>query len=116
MTKPIPKRGEIWFALLDKKRPVIVIQNDIITEFIQKQRLPLDIMAVPLTGKVNRWKNCTTSIFIKKDNINNLDFDDIAKCHQVSTIQYKNYKYKIGCISEYQLAEIEKKVLWALNL
>lgn len=44
-----PRRGEIWWAVADKRRPVIVVQAD----FLNRSRIGW-ILAVPLTTQLLR--------------------------------------------------------------
>jgi mRNA interferase MazF len=44
-----PQRGEVWWAVADKKRPVVVVQAD----FLNRSRIGW-ILAVPLTSKLER--------------------------------------------------------------
>lgn len=45
--RPQPRRGEIWWALADKRRPVIVVQAD----FLNRSAMNW-ILAVPLTSEL----------------------------------------------------------------
>ena len=44
-----PRRGEVWWAVTDKRRPVVVVQAD----FLNRSRSDW-ILAVPLTTKLAR--------------------------------------------------------------
>lgn len=46
---PGPRRGEVWWAVADKKRPVVVVQAD----FLNRSRVGW-ILAVPLTSRLER--------------------------------------------------------------
>ena len=45
--RPPPRRGEVWWAVADKRRPVIVVQAD----FLNRSAMDW-ILAVPLTSKL----------------------------------------------------------------
>jgi mRNA-degrading endonuclease toxin of MazEF toxin-antitoxin module len=48
VTDPIPRRGEVWWIRLDKRRPAVVVQSD-------KLREPRvrSFLVVPLTSRVH---------------------------------------------------------------
>ena len=43
---PVPRRGEIWLAELDKRRPVIVLTRDPLGQFLHS------VIAAPITSTV----------------------------------------------------------------
>lgn len=46
MTSPIPQRGEIWLAALDKRRPVVILTRDPLGRYLHS------VIVAPITSTI----------------------------------------------------------------
>lgn len=53
VSEPIPRRGEVWLAQLDKRRPVVVLTRDPMGRFLNR------VTCVPITSNI---RNTTTEV------------------------------------------------------
>ena len=103
-----PRRGEVYFAHLDKQRPVLILSVDALN------RYALDVCVVPITS-VER-KNFSLRIPIRTGEAG-LKLPSWAKCDQVTTLAKSYLRYPpLGTISRKTLAEIEQSTRIALGL
>ncbi|MCK4234630.1 type II toxin-antitoxin system PemK/MazF family toxin [candidate division WOR-3 bacterium] len=115
VSKPIPKRGEIWIAKLDKERPVLIIQRDELTIALYKARRK-DIVVIPLTSRRQKWEGWLSAVDIVKNTQNNLDTDSFILVHKIAVLDDCVLIHKIGYLSEEGLSEIERVLLFTLGI
>lgn len=106
------KRGDIFFADLNNSndntkiggfRPVIILQNDIGNKYS-----PTTIIA-PITSNIHK-ANMPTHVFISKDE--GLPVDSVILLEQVTVIDKKRLKEKVGHANDKIMKEVNK----ALNI
>jgi len=103
-----PKRGEVYWAWIDKKRPCVVLSVD------QINRFRVDICVVPFTGMEHKRFGLRVYVDARESG---LAEDSWAKCDQITTIAKKNLYYPPrGSLAESALVQIENSVGVALGL
>jgi mRNA-degrading endonuclease toxin of MazEF toxin-antitoxin module len=105
---PYPKRGEVFWARLDKLRPVIVLSIDALNKYA------LDVCIVPVTTKEHM--NFSMRIPLRAGE-GGLDRDCWAKCDQVTTLEKSLLKYPaLGLLPAGKFARVQEQVKVALGL
>ena len=103
-----PRRGEIYWVKLDKKRPAIVISTDALN------RHALDVCLVPVTTAERRRFSLRVPIRAGEAG---LPSNSWAKCDQVTTVDKTLLLYPpLGKLGSSTLEEIEQRVKLALQL
>jgi mRNA interferase MazF len=103
-----PKRGEVYWLNLDKKRPALIISNDALN------RHALDVCVVPITSV--RHGRFTLRVAIQAGE-GGLIRDSWAKCDQVTTVEKQVVVYPpAGRLSPGSLRSIERGIRLALEL
>ena len=111
------KRGDIFYADLRPVvgceqggiRPVLILQNNMGNKYS-----PTTIVAM-LTSKINK-KELPTHIALHREDANGLPKDSIILCEQISTIDKKRIKDKIGSLNEDSLDSIMSEVKNAFSI
>jgi mRNA interferase MazF len=103
-----PHRGEVYWADMDKLRPVVVISTDALNRF------SYDVCIVPLT----RVKRQVFSIRARiPAGQGGLRTDSWAKCDQVTTLERVDLHYPpLGTVSAATLEDIGEGIRDALEL
>lgn len=113
-----PKRGEIYRANLEPvkgseikgvSRPVLIIQNDVVTECIQS------VVAIPFTKNIKR-KKWPFTVFVKKNEDNRLEEDSVLLCHQIRVLDNSRLMKRMGELSEEKISEVERVLLFTLGV
>jgi len=109
-------RGDIWIADLNPirgseqagKRPVLIFQNDNISQFTTT------VLAIPLTTNLRRALLPSCVQISKGDG--GLVSDSVALCHQLRTLDKTRLQQKIGSIPQQTLMMVENCVLFTLGV
>jgi len=108
MAVTYPRRGEVYFASLDKDRPVMILSTDALNKHA------LDVCVVPITT-VMHAKFTMRDPLTKGDGA--LNHNCWAKCDQATTLEKTLLHNKpLGKLSTTKLQDIEKQVKPALAL
>ena len=103
-----PRRGEIYFARLDKLRPVLVISADSLN------RHALDVCVVPITTVERRAFTLRVPI---RAGDGGRHADSWAKCDQVTTLEKGYLQYPpLGVVSDRALTALEESIKLALGI
>jgi mRNA interferase MazF len=103
-----PRRGEVYWVALDKRRPAVVLSVDALN------RHALDVCLVPITTAEGRRFSLRVPI---RAGDAGLKVDSRAKCDQVTTIEKSLLVYPpVGRVSRDTLKDIEGAVATALGL
>lgn len=103
-----PRRGEIYWASLDKLRPVLVLSVDALNANA------FDVCIVPITSMEHR--KFTLRVPIKAGEAR-LERNCWAKCDQVTTLEKSLLQYPaLGVLSPTLFAAIQAQVKMALGL
>ena len=110
-----PKRGQIWFVLLDpvvgheigKTRPALVISNDRNNQFADT------VTVLPITSKTE--KIYPFEILLSKEETH-LPEDSKVKCNQIRTVDKKRLVNLVGALSAERLKEIKQALLIHLGI
>lgn len=109
------RRGEIYIANLNPIkgseqagiRPVIVFQNEILSNFTKT------VIIIPLTTNLRRSSLPTTLLISEKEA--NLKTQSVALCHQIRSIDKSRLNKLIGNLSSENLFELDLIVQFTLG-
>jgi mRNA interferase MazF len=106
--RPYPRRGDVHWVKLDKRRPAIVISTDSLN------RYALDVCIVPLTSVGRRKFSLRVLIRAREAG---LQTDSWAKCDQVTTVEKDLLVYPaLGALNAATLRQVEQGIKAALEL
>lgn len=95
-------------SVQSKKRPAVVIQNDIGNKYSP------NTIVVPLTSK--HKKSMPTHFKLDKEKYDYLHTDSLAICEQIITISKGQIKECLGYIDKDDIVQIEKRLAISMGL
>ena len=104
-----PIRGEIWWAVADKRRPVVVVQAD----FLNRSRTSW-VLAVPLTTKLERGQAPGNVRLSPRDS--GLTRASVANVAQVAPLPRLGFRERVGRVEESRLRLIDDGLRLVLGL
>ena len=107
--RPEPSRGEIWWAVADKRRPVVVVQAD----FLNRSRSGW-ILAVPLTTKLERGDAPGNVRLSTRDS--GLGRASVANVAQVAPLPRVGFRERVGRLADSRLRQIDEGLSLVLGL
>jgi len=106
---PAPRRGEVWWARADKRRPVVVVQAD----FLNRGAMGW-ILAVPLTSNVAR-AGFPGNVRLSKSETG-LSKASVANVSQVAPHHRSGFEQRVGRLAPERAAEIDRGLRLVLSL
>lgn len=104
-----PKRGEVWWAVVDKKRPVVVVQAD----FLNKSSMDW-ILAVPLTTKLHRAE-LPGNVRLTRANTG-LPRASVANVAQFAPLHRAGFRERVHTLARKHMASIDEGLRLVLAL
>ncbi|MCL1463405.1 type II toxin-antitoxin system PemK/MazF family toxin [Argonema galeatum] len=109
------KRGEVWIADLNPTqgseqagiRPVIIFQNDIISQFTTT------VLAIPLTTNLRRASLPTCLLILSGEA--GLNRDSVALCYQMRVLDKTRLQRKLGELNPDTTTSLEEIMLLTLG-
>lgn len=113
------KRGDVFLANLTPRsgseqngtRPVIIVSHN---GFNHNKRWR-SVIVVPVTTSKNQKGRGPTAPFLPK-NAGGLNHPSVALCHQVTTLDRSKLTRHLGCLTHYQLQQVDEGLKAALSL
>ena len=109
VVEPEPRRGEIWWALSDKRRPVVVVQAD----FLNRSRSGW-IIAVPLTTQLARAEAPGNVRVSARDS--GLPRASVANVAQVAPLPRSGFRERVAALDHGLLRQIDEGLRLVLEL
>ena len=105
---PVPRRGHLYLAHLDKLRPVLVISPDI------RNELASDVMVIPCTSRLSI---APTHVRLRRGE-GGLSTASVLKCEQLTTLHKDDVRLRAlgGALSRDRVLEVERAVLRAIGV
>ena len=104
-----PRRGEIWWAASDKRRPVIVVQAD----FLNRSRTDW-ILSVPLTSNLARAGMPGNLRLPKRET--GLRRASVANVGQVAPLHREGFGERVGVLSSLHMSQLDEGLRLILRL
>jgi mRNA interferase MazF len=89
------RQGEVWFAELDKRRPVVIVSNQLAVD--------LDYIVAKVTSQNARGQFDIALEYWKEAG---LDKPSVARTNKLNTIYYKELLFKVGTLTEFDLKRV----------
>jgi mRNA interferase MazF len=99
------RRGEIWWAKLDKRRPVILLSRD------EAYDVRAMVIAAPISTHVRGY-----AVEVKLGAPEGLPKSCVINCDWLVTIRKTDLLERVGQLSETKLRELDSALLFALGL
>jgi mRNA interferase MazF len=109
VNRPEPRRGEIWWAIADKRRPVVVVQAD----FLNRSALHW-ILAVPLTSNL-AWADAPGNVRLSRQQTR-LSRRSVANVSQVAPLLRGGFAERTGVLPLAVMARIDAGLRMVLAL
>jgi mRNA interferase MazF len=93
VTGPVPKRGEIWYAQLDKQRPVVVMHRNFAGRHLHA------VLAAPVTTTI---RGIPTEVPLGI--AHGLDRQCVASLDNLTLVERRLLREKIGQVDDYTMA------------
>ena len=107
--EPLPARGEIWWVRVDKRRPAIVVQSDLVRE--PRVRT---FLVVPLTSRLH-LDGLPGNVRLTKG-ATRLSKDSVANVYDVQKVLRPDFLERVGRLAGADLAEIDEGLRLVLGL
>ena len=107
--RPEVVRGEIWWAVADKRRPVVVVQAD----FLNRSRTSW-ILSVPLTTNLSRGDAPGNVRLGRRET--GLGRASVANVTQTAPLPRSGFRERVGGLSEPLMSRIDEGLRLVLGL
>ena len=101
---PVPRRGEIWYARLDKTRPVVIMHRDFAGRHLSA------VLAAPLTTTI---RNIPTEVRLGPEQ--GLDRECVASLDNVMLLSRSRLESRIGQLGDASMDDLCQSLLIAVN-
>jgi mRNA interferase MazF len=105
----LPRRGEVWWVRVDKRRPAVVIQTDAVRESRVRS-----FLVVPLTGRLH-LAGLPGNVRLEK-RATHLTKASVANCYDVQKVLRSDFLEPLGLLPHEQLASLEADLRLVLDL
>lgn len=99
------KRGEIWWALVDKRRPVVLVSRD---EAYQVRAM---VITAPVSTTIRGY-----AVEVKVGRREGLSTTSVINCDWLVTLPLRMLERRIGVLSEQKLERLDDALRFALGL
>jgi mRNA interferase MazF len=99
------KRGEVWWAKLDKRRPVVLLSRE------EAYALRALVIVAPVTTTVRGY-----AVEVRLGTREGLARDCVVNCDWLVTIPKGDLTERVGSLSRLKLAQLEDALRFALGL
>lgn len=104
-----PRRGEIWWAAADKRRPVVVVQADFLNRSAGAW-----ILCVPLTTNLG-YTEAPGNVRLPKRETK-LPRPSVANVGQVAPLHRMSFSERVSCLTARALANIDEGLRLVMDL
>ena len=105
----LPRRGEVWWIRVDKRRPAIVVQTDAVREARVRS-----FLVVPLTSRLH-LSGLPGNVRLAKS-ATRLPKASVANCYDVQKVLRSDFLEPLGTLPPDQMATLEVGLRLVLNL
>jgi len=90
--RPVPLRGQVWLANLDKERPVIILTRNPMGRYLNA------LLAVPVTRTIRGGRN---EVPLGSDD--GLRYECVANLDQLTLVRLDELEHRLGAIRRHTL-------------
>lgn len=99
------KRGEIWWAGIDKKRPVVLLSRD------EAYDVRSNIVVAPISTTIRGY-----AVEVKVGRREGLPHPSVINCDWITTIRKERLDRRIGVLSGEKLEALDEALRFSLGL
>ena len=99
------KRGEIWWARVDKRRPVVLLSRD------EAYAVRAMVITAPISTTIRGF-----AVEVKVGRREGLPKTSVVNCDWLVTLPKRMLERRIGALSEPKLAQLDDALKFALGL
>ncbi len=99
------KRGELWWADVDKRRPVVLVSRD------EAYGLRALVVVAPVTTTIRGY-----AVEVKLGRREGLPKEGVVNCDWLTTLPVADLKERISLLSHKKLCELDAALAFALGL
>ncbi len=107
--EPLPRRGEIWWVLVDKRRPAVIVQTDKVRELRMKT-----VLVVPLTSRMHLAELPGNVRLARRTT--GLGKDSVANVYDVQRVLRGDLVSRAGALPPAELASLDAGLRLVLDL
>ncbi len=85
--RPVPLRGDLWLAILDKERPVIILTRNPMGRYLNA------LLAVPVTRTIRGGRN---EVPLGADD--GLRYECVANLDQLTLVRRNELEHRLGAV------------------
>jgi len=109
MNGDVPRRGELWWVLADKRRPAVVLQTDKVREPRVKT-----FLVVPLTSRLH-LAELPGNVRLSR-RATGLGKDSVANVYDVQKVRLTDLVQRVGALPAGELSNLETGLRLVLDL
>jgi mRNA interferase MazF len=99
------RRGEIWWAAVDKRRPVVLLSRD------EAYAVRAMVIAAPISTTIRGF-----AVEVRVGRREGLPETSVVNCDWLVTLPKRLLERRIGALSERKLAQLDDALRFALGL
>jgi mRNA interferase MazF len=107
--EPLPSRGEVWWVRVDKRRPAVVVQSDIVREPRVRS-----FLVVPLTSRLH-LAELPGNVQLSRQ-VTGLPKPSVANVYDVQKALRADFLERAGALSAESLASLDAGLRLVLHL
>ena len=105
----LPRRGEVWWVRMDKRRPAVVVQTDKVREPRVRS-----FLAIPLTSRVH-LEGLPGNVRLDR-RVTHLSKDSVANVYDLQKVFVADFAEPLATLPPAALAKIEEGLRLVLDL
>src|SRR5207249_4259962 len=99
------KRGELWWAIIDKRRPVVLLSRD------EAYEVRSNVVVAPISTTIRSY-----AVEVKSGRREGLDHTSVINCDWITTIRKDQLERRIGSLSGEKLIALDDALRFSLGL
>jgi len=107
--EPLPRRGEIWWVRVDKRRPAVVVQTDEVREPRTRS-----ILVVPLTSRTH-LEGLPGNVRLDR-RVTGLSKPSVANVYDVQKVLRADFDERVGQLPSRSMDEVDEGLRLVLAL
>lgn len=105
----IPRRGEVWWVLVDKRRPAVVVQTDRVREPRVRS-----FLVVPLTSRLH-LEGLPGNVRLSRSDTR-LPKASVANVYDVQKVLREDFAERLGALPSARMAAVDNGLRLVLDL
>jgi mRNA-degrading endonuclease toxin of MazEF toxin-antitoxin module len=107
--EPLPRRGEVWWVRLDKRRPAIVVQTDLVRDPRTRS-----FLVIPLTSRLH-LEGLPGNVRLAAE-ATGLSKASVANVYDLQKVYRSDFLERVGALGRTEQASLDAAIRLALGL